>query len=238
MSTVEVAGVDGCDGPLDRRRRVASSSRFAVHSPIDGAQLAEVSAGGAADVAAAVDAARRAFPAWARLGPEGRAPSSAASRRRIRSRAEELAAVETADNGSLLLGNVHRVVPRAALNIEFFADWALQARARDRRTRGHESRALRARRRRRARHAVERAADAHDLEGRSGAGRRQHRGREAAGMGAAHLLAARRHRACRGHSRRRAERGAGHRRGRRRSAGRARRTSTGSASPARPRPGA
>ena len=41
-------------------------------------------------------------------------------------RAKELAAVETADNGSLLLGNVHRMVPRAALNIEFFADWALK----------------------------------------------------------------------------------------------------------------
>ncbi|MEY4256026.1 MAG: hypothetical protein RLZZ141_1253 [Pseudomonadota bacterium] len=29
------------------------------------------------------------------------------------------------DNGSLLAGNLHRVVPRAAQNIEFFADWAL-----------------------------------------------------------------------------------------------------------------
>jgi acyl-CoA reductase-like NAD-dependent aldehyde dehydrogenase len=44
----------------------------------------------------------------------------------IRARAKELAAVETADNGSLLVGNLHRVVPRAANNIEFFADWALR----------------------------------------------------------------------------------------------------------------
>ena len=46
----------------------------------------------------------------------------------IRARANELAAVETMDNGSLLIGNVHRVVPRAAQNIEFFAEWALTLR--------------------------------------------------------------------------------------------------------------
>ena len=39
---------------------------------------------------------------------------------------KELAAVETDDNGSLLMGNLARVIPRAALNIEFFADRALK----------------------------------------------------------------------------------------------------------------
>ena len=75
---------------------------------------------------AAVRAARAAFPAWAALGPHGRAPILKRFAEGILARAKELAAVETADNGSLLLGNVHRMVPRAALNIEFFADWALK----------------------------------------------------------------------------------------------------------------
>src|SRR5262249_17959525 len=44
----------------------------------------------------------------------------------IRARTDQLAAVETADNGSLLMGNVARVIPRAAHNIEFFADWAMK----------------------------------------------------------------------------------------------------------------
>ncbi len=39
---------------------------------------------------------------------------------------KEIAAVETEDNGSLLMGNSARMVPRAALNIQFFADRALK----------------------------------------------------------------------------------------------------------------
>jgi len=34
-------------------------------------------------------------------------------------------AVETADNGSLLMGNIHRTIPRAAQNKSFFADWVM-----------------------------------------------------------------------------------------------------------------
>ena len=60
------------------------------------------------------------------MGPEGRAPVLRRFAEGIRSHAQQLAAVETVDNGSLLLGNVHRMVPRAAHNIEFFADWALK----------------------------------------------------------------------------------------------------------------
>ena len=101
-----------------------SRARFADLSPIDGAHLAEVSAGGAPEVDAAVGAARAAFPAWAELGASGRLPILQRFAEGIRARAAELAAVETADNGSLLAGNLQRVVPRAALNIAFFADWA------------------------------------------------------------------------------------------------------------------
>jgi acyl-CoA reductase-like NAD-dependent aldehyde dehydrogenase len=44
--------------------------------------------------------------------------------RGIEARGKELAAVETADNGSLLSGNLHRVVARAALNVSYFAEFA------------------------------------------------------------------------------------------------------------------
>ena len=67
--------------------------------------------------------------------------------------------METADNGSLLLGNLKRVVDRAAHNIAFFSDFAREPRPRSApRSRRRQPRAPRAGRRGRARHALERAA--------------------------------------------------------------------------------
>ena len=123
-STASVAGVEVSTEHWIGGKRVPSRDRFVDLSPIDGAQLADVSAGGAGEVDAAVAAARAAFPAWAGLGPSGRLPILQRFAEGIRARSAELAAVETADNGSLLAGNLQRVVPRAALNIAFFADWA------------------------------------------------------------------------------------------------------------------
>ncbi len=121
----KVAGVEVSTDHYINGRRVSSKDRFANFSPIDGSHLADVAAAGKPEVDEAVAAARKAFPAWAALGPKGRLPYLKRFADGIRARAAELAAVETMDNGSLLLGNVHRVVPRAAQNIEFFADWAL-----------------------------------------------------------------------------------------------------------------
>ena len=122
--TARVAGVEISTEHWIGGKRVPSRETFADLSPIDGAHLADVSAGGAPEVDAAVRAARAAFPAWAELGPSGRLPILQRFAQGIAARAQELAAVETADNGSLLIGNVQRVVPRAALNVSFFADWA------------------------------------------------------------------------------------------------------------------
>ncbi|MEI9996906.1 MAG: aldehyde dehydrogenase [Rhizomicrobium sp.] len=102
-----------------------SKDRFLDRSPIDGSALAEIAAGGEAEAEIAVAAARRAFPAWAALGPEGRAPILRRFAAGIQARVAQLAAVETLDNGSLLAGNQHRVVPRAALNLSYFAEHAL-----------------------------------------------------------------------------------------------------------------
>ncbi len=126
MATAKVGGVDVSTAHFIDGKRVESKRTFSVESPIDGRHLADVAAGGAEEIDAAVAAARAVFPAWAALGPEGRHSILKRFAQAIRDRLPEIAAVETADNGSLLMGNVARVVPRAALNIEFFADWALK----------------------------------------------------------------------------------------------------------------
>jgi acyl-CoA reductase-like NAD-dependent aldehyde dehydrogenase len=122
---VNVAGVEISPDHYIDGKRVKSKDRFLDRSPIDGSALAEISAGGAPEAEMAVAAARRAFPSWAALGPEGRAPILRRFAEGIQARATQLAAVETVDNGSLLAGNQHRVVPRAALNISYFAEHAL-----------------------------------------------------------------------------------------------------------------
>ncbi len=122
------ASIAGVDVSLDHwigGRRVGSDESFANHSPIDGTLLGEVSAAGAGLVDEAVGAARAAFPGWAALGPGGRQTILRRFAEGILARSADLAAVETADNGSLLMGNAHRVVPRSAQNISFFADWAM-----------------------------------------------------------------------------------------------------------------
>jgi acyl-CoA reductase-like NAD-dependent aldehyde dehydrogenase len=124
MPIVKIAGVDVSTDHFIGGKRVASARTFANCSPIDGAHLADVSAGEEKDIDAAVGAARRAFAGWAALGAEGRLPVLKRFAQAIRDRASELSAVETADNGSLLMGNVARVIPRAAHNIEFFAERA------------------------------------------------------------------------------------------------------------------
>lgn len=124
-SSATVAGVDVSMDHWIGGRRVASSDHFANASPIDGSEQGELSAGGQTEVDMAVDAARSAFTGWAALGAEGRKPILDKFAKGILARAKDLAAVETVDNGSLLMGNLHRVVPRAAQNISFFADWAM-----------------------------------------------------------------------------------------------------------------
>jgi aminomuconate-semialdehyde/2-hydroxymuconate-6-semialdehyde dehydrogenase len=97
---------------------------FEVFSPIDATRLGDVAAGDATVVDAAVGAARRAFEGWAALDPTRRGAILDGFARAILDRKEAFANVETADNGSLLAGNLHRVVDRAAHNIAFFADLA------------------------------------------------------------------------------------------------------------------
>ena len=125
--TANVAGVAvGVDHLIDGRRVAsADGARFVDWSPIDGARLAEVAAAGPADVDAAVAAARAAFPAWAALGVRGRHEILTRWAELVREHTDDLARVETEDNGSLLLGNSKNVIARGAHNLEFFAEFAL-----------------------------------------------------------------------------------------------------------------
>ncbi|MGV9851678.1 aldehyde dehydrogenase [Streptomyces sp. NPDC003442] len=125
VSEARIAGV-----AVDTRhwiggRRVASTDTFPDVSPIDGSTLARIARGGADEAEAAVAAAKAAFPGWAATPPAERARVLHAIADGIEERLEELAIVETTDNGALLRSHRRGVIPRAARNFRFFADWLL-----------------------------------------------------------------------------------------------------------------
>jgi aminomuconate-semialdehyde/2-hydroxymuconate-6-semialdehyde dehydrogenase len=103
-------------------QRVASVDSFTDISPIDEQPLAQVAAGGAPEVAQAVAAAQQAFPYWAAMARDERADILHRVADGIDKRAEELAVVETRDNGSLLRSHRRSVMPRVGMNFRFFAD--------------------------------------------------------------------------------------------------------------------
>ena len=140
MSTATVEGVRVDTRHWIGGRRVGSDTTFASISPIDEQPIAQVAAGGAAEVGAAVSAAREAFPAWAVVPREERAAVLHRIADGIDKRAEELAVVETRDNGSLLRSNRRSVMPRVGLNFRFFADHLLTLEHPGLEIRGHRER--------------------------------------------------------------------------------------------------
>jgi betaine-aldehyde dehydrogenase/5-carboxymethyl-2-hydroxymuconic-semialdehyde dehydrogenase len=121
---VDVAGVPVSPAHWIGGERVESPERFLDVSPIDGRGLAEVARGGAFEVDLAVRAAEEAFPEWAALGPEGRAPFLRRLAEAIDENVEQLAAVECVDNGMLLRSLRARVIARGARNYRAYADLA------------------------------------------------------------------------------------------------------------------
>jgi aminomuconate-semialdehyde/2-hydroxymuconate-6-semialdehyde dehydrogenase len=106
--------------------RVASTDAFADVSPIDETVIARVARGGAGEAEQAVAAARRAFAAWGATPPPERARVLHAVADGVEATVEQLAAVETRDNGSLLRSMRRSVMPRVARNFRFFADQLLE----------------------------------------------------------------------------------------------------------------
>jgi acyl-CoA reductase-like NAD-dependent aldehyde dehydrogenase len=123
MSTAQVAGVDVDTRHCIGGERAGSAEAFTDISPIDETLIAEVARGGPAEIDAAVQAASAAFSGWSATSAEQRAAILHAIADGIDKRLEELAQVETADNGSLLRSHRRSVMPRVAHNFRFFADW-------------------------------------------------------------------------------------------------------------------
>ncbi len=123
VSTARVAGVDVDTRHWIGGRRVGSAATFTDISPIDEQPVAEIARGTSAEVSAAVQAAREAFGGWSSTSPELRSRALNAIADGIERRAEDLAQVETCDNGALLRSHRRGVMPRAAHNFRFFADW-------------------------------------------------------------------------------------------------------------------
>src|SRR2546426_3904979 len=126
MTAAPVAGVEVSPEHFIEGERVSTAATFEDLSPIDESHLADVARGSVEEVNAAVEAATRAFPAWAALGPAGRGEQLFRLADVIEARVDELAQVETLDNGSLLEASRLRVMKRGALNVRFFAELALE----------------------------------------------------------------------------------------------------------------
>ncbi len=125
MTSATVAGHEVSTDHWIGGRRVASAERFEVITPIDGAVIAEVAAGGPQEADLAVRAAHEAAPGWAALGPAGRAALLHRLADLIDQDVERLAAVECADMAMLLESLRLRVIHRAAANFRNYADLAV-----------------------------------------------------------------------------------------------------------------
>jgi len=86
-----------------------------------------------------VAAAKAAFPAWAATPPAERAAILHRIADGVEARLEDLAQVETRDNGSLIRSHRRGVMPRVAMNFRFFADHLLELKHPDFDTRGHRN---------------------------------------------------------------------------------------------------
>ena len=124
--TLAIAGTQVSPHHYIDGRRVASAQSFELFSPIDQRLLGRISEGTAEHVDAAISAAARAFPAWAALTAAERKPMLDRFAAEIGKRADAFCQLESIDAGVLLSRMRHGVVPRAMLNISWFAQHALE----------------------------------------------------------------------------------------------------------------
>jgi aldehyde dehydrogenase (NAD+) len=102
----------------------APSGSFPVANPATGAVLAQVSQGSAADVDAAVAAARAALPGWSKLPGHERAKWLYAIARSVQKRERFLSVLETLDNGKPIRESRDIDVPLVARHFYHHAGWA------------------------------------------------------------------------------------------------------------------
>lgn len=101
----------------------ASKRRFQTINPANETVLSEVAEAGAKDVEAAVEAARKAQPKWAKLKPSERGKYLFRLARRIQERARELAVLETMDGGKPIRESRDVDLPLVAQHFFYHAGW-------------------------------------------------------------------------------------------------------------------
>ena len=97
---------------------------FDVFNPATGAIIARVSQGSEADVAAAIAAARKAFPAWSALSGDARARHLYALARHVQKRERFLSVLESIDNGKPIRETRDIDIPLVARHFYHHAGWA------------------------------------------------------------------------------------------------------------------
>ena len=102
----------------------AGGQTFAVSNPARETHLATVAEGKAADIDAAVQAARAAFPVWAATPGHERARYLYAIARHIQKRERFLSVLETLDNGKPIRESRDIDIPLAARHFTHHAGWA------------------------------------------------------------------------------------------------------------------
>ncbi len=101
-----------------------SGKYFPSLNPANEKQLAEVALGNAADVAAAVSAARKAFAKWSKLPGRERGKYLYRIARIVQEKARELAIVETMDGGKPIKESRDFDLPQVAAHFFYHAGWA------------------------------------------------------------------------------------------------------------------
>src|SRR5213082_539008 len=102
-----------------------SGKTFETPNPSTGATLAEVAEGDRADIDKAVAAARRAFDGkWSKISARERGRMLYKLAQLVESKSQELAALETADNGKPIRESLYIDMPGVVENFEYFAGWA------------------------------------------------------------------------------------------------------------------
>jgi aldehyde dehydrogenase (NAD+) len=105
-------------------RAPAEGKYFETSDPSAGTPLAEVAQGSAADIDAAVKAARKALPGWQKLTPHARARYLYALARQVQKHSRRLAVLETLDNGKPIRESRDIDIPLVARHFYHHAGWA------------------------------------------------------------------------------------------------------------------
>jgi aldehyde dehydrogenase (NAD+) len=102
----------------------AQGQYFETSDPSTGDKIADVAQGSAADVDAAVRAARAALPAWQALTPHARARFLYALARQVQKHSRRLCVLETIDNGKPIRESRDIDIPLVARHFYYHAGWA------------------------------------------------------------------------------------------------------------------